>query len=73
MSSKKLNKDLKLTSSNKFELEPIMNFQEIPLDVAIKMLKDSDIIVSEEQASEILQFFHTLVKITLKEFLTPQD
>lgn len=60
-------------SSNKFELESVMKFQELPLNVAIKMLKDSGTIVSDDEAAEILLFFHTLVKITIKEFLSPED
>lgn len=60
-------------SSNKFELESVMKFKELPLNVAIKMLKDSGTIVSDDEAAEILLFFHTLVKITIKEFLSPED
>ncbi len=60
-------------SSNKFELESVMKFQELPLNVGIKMLKDSGTIVSDDEATEILLFFHTLVKITIKEFLSPED
>jgi len=59
--------------SNKFELESVMKFQELPLNVAIKMLKDSGTNVSDEDAAEILLFFHTMVKITIKEFLSPED
>lgn len=50
-----------------------MKFQELPLNVAIKMLKDSGTIVSDDEAAEILLFFHTMVKITIKEFLSPED
>ncbi|MEG1589634.1 hypothetical protein [Chryseobacterium sp.] len=60
-------------SSNKFELESVMKFQEMPLNVAIKMLKDLGTIVSDDEAAEILLFFHTIVKITIKEFLSPED
>lgn len=60
-------------SSNKFELESVMKFQELPLNVAIKMLKDSGTMVSDDEAAEILLFFHTIVKITIKEFLSPED
>ncbi|KFC20720.1 hypothetical protein [Chryseobacterium sp. FH1] len=60
-------------NSNKFELESVMKFQELPLNVAIKMLKDSGTMVSDEEAAEILLFFHTVVKITIKEFLSPED
>lgn len=59
--------------SNKFELESVMKFQELPLNVVIKMLKDSGTIVSDDEAAEILLFFHTMVKITIKEFLSPED
>ena len=60
-------------SSNKFELESIMKFQEMPLNIAIKLLKDSGTIVSDDEAAEILLFFHTMVKITIKEFLSTED
>lgn len=60
-------------SSNKFEMESVMKFQELPLNVAIKMLKDSGTIVSDDEAAEILLFFHTMVKIIIKEFLSPED
>jgi hypothetical protein len=73
MSNRRKNENSNAESSSKFELEPIMKFHEIPLDQAIKILRDSKIIVSEEEASEILLFFHTIVKITLKEFLSPTD
>lgn len=73
MSNRKRMKDSNSKGSNLFELEPIMKFQEIPLDKAMKMLNDSDIIVSEQEASDILLFLHTLVKITIKEFLSPKD
>ena len=73
MFNRKAKKDSNIESSNKFELEPIMKFQEIPLDKAIKMLNEFKITVSEEEASEILVFLHTWVKITIKEFLSPKD
>lgn len=60
-------------SSNKFELESVMKFQELPLNVAIRMLKDSGTMVSDDEAAEILLFFHTIVKITIKEFLSSED
>lgn len=50
-----------------------MTFQEMKLDVAIKKLKDSGIIVSEEEASEILSFLNVIAKITIKEFILNQD
>lgn len=73
MSNRKAKKDSNIESSNKFELEPIMKFQEIPLDKVIKMLNEFKITVSEEEASEILVFLHTWVKITIKEFLSSKD
>jgi len=73
MANKKTKKIPTRESSNKFELEPIMKFQEMPLDVAIKMLKDSGTKVPDDEAAEILLFFHTLVKITIKEFLSTKD
>ncbi|MGX5683275.1 hypothetical protein ACWKWW_01845 [Chryseobacterium cucumeris] len=45
----------------------------MPLDVAIRILKNSGINVSEEEASEILALAHTLAKITIKEFILNQD
>ena len=45
----------------------MMNFQEMKLDVAIKILKDSGLLVSEEEAFEILSFVNTIAKITIKE------
>lgn len=73
MSVRKTKKHTHKESSNKFELEPIMKFQEISLDQALRILNESKITVSEDEASEILIFLHTIVKITLKEFLSPTD
>lgn len=73
MSNKEVNKHLSFQNSNKFELEPIMKFQELPLEKAMKMLQESGIFVSEEEASNILLFIHTIAKITIKEFLTSKD
>jgi len=73
MSNKKREKYSDVVSSSKFELEQMMNFQEMPLDVAIKKLKDVGISVSDQEASDILHFLHTIVKIIIKEFVTPAD
>jgi len=73
MSGYKKNKLNNAVSSSKFELEPIMKFKEMSLDQIMKVLNDSKIIISEQEASEILVFLHTIVKITLKEFLSPKD
>ncbi|MFL9835780.1 MULTISPECIES: hypothetical protein [Chryseobacterium] len=73
MSKAKINKRPSANASNLFEVESIMNFKEMPLEVAIKMLKASEIFVSEEEASEILSLLHTLAKITIKEFLLNND
>ncbi len=51
----------------------MMNFQEIKLDVAIRILKNSGLNVSEEEASEILALAHTFAKITIKDFILNQD
>ncbi|HCR75690.1 MAG TPA: hypothetical protein DIW37_04655, partial [Chryseobacterium sp.] len=69
MSKAKKNKRPSANASNLFEVESIINFKEMPLEVAIKMLKASEIFVSEEEASEILSLLHTLAKVTIKEFL----
>lgn len=50
----------------------MMNFQEIKLDVAIRILKDSGLNVSEEEASEILALARTLAKITIEDFILKQ-
>ncbi len=73
MSVRKTKKYTHKESSNKFELEPIMKFQEISLDQALRILNESKINVSEDEASEILIFLHAIVKITLKEFLSPTN
>ncbi|WEK71160.1 MAG: hypothetical protein P0Y62_06280 [Candidatus Chryseobacterium colombiense] len=73
MSKKKTSKHQSIDSSNLFELEHLIKFQEMKLDVAMKMLAASGIIVSEDEAAEILQFFHTIAKITIKEFLISQN
>lgn len=51
----------------------MMNFQEIKLDIAIRIFKDSDLNVSEEESSRILALAHMLAKITTKEFILNQD
>lgn len=72
--SKENNKRLPLTEgSNLFEPESIMKFQEMPLNVAVKKLKEYGILVSEEEASEILDFAHNLSKIIIKEFILSND
>lgn len=73
MSSKKIKKYSDVGSLSEFELEPMMKFQEMPLDVAIKKLRDSGISVSEKEASEILKLLHTLTKIIIKEFILSED
>lgn len=72
--SKENNKRLPQTKgSNLFEPETIMKFQEMPLNIAIKKLKEYGISVSEEEASEILDFAHNLAKIIIKEFILSND
>jgi len=73
LSTKKTKKRSSIDGSNKFDPESIVRFREMPLEVAIKILKDSGIDVSEEEASEILSLLHTIAKITIKEFLLNQE
>lgn len=73
MSSRKSKKRQHIDSSKLFELESVMKFQEMPLDSAIKILKDSGTVISDDEVAEILLFCHTLVKITIKEFLSTRD
>ena len=44
----------------------MMNFQEIKLDVAIRIFKDSGLNVSEEESSRILVLAHMLAKLLPK-------
>ncbi|EFK34127.1 MULTISPECIES: hypothetical protein [Chryseobacterium] len=73
MSNGKINKQLFIDSSNKSDLSSFMKFREISLDQAIKILKDSGISVSKDEASEILEFLHALAKITIRDFLLDKD
>lgn len=73
MSKRKTKKTTYVEVSNLFETDSVMNFQEMPLDVAVKMFKSFGIFVSEEETSEILSLLHTLAKVTIKEFLLNQD
>jgi len=68
----KKKKNSNIDSSYKFEPGSMMNFQEIKLDVAIRILKDSGLNVSEEEASEILALARTLAKITIEDFILKQ-
>lgn len=73
MSTRKKKKHTNIDSSNKFEPRSIMQFQEMKLEVALKILKNSGINVSEDEASEILAFLNSIAKITIKEFILNQD
>ena len=73
MSNKKIKKYSDVDSSSQFELKHMANFQEMPLNVAMKKLKDSGISVSEKEASEILKLLHTLAKIIIKEFIVAKE
>lgn len=73
MSTRKTKKHSAIDGSNKFDPESIVKFREMPVEVAIKILKESGIDVSEEEASEILSLLHTIAKITIKEFLLNQE
>ncbi|UQB70632.1 hypothetical protein [Epilithonimonas zeae] len=73
MSKRKAKKHCTIDGSNKFDPESIMKFQEMKLNLAIKILEKSGIFVSEEEASEILSFLNFLAKITIKEFLLNEE
>lgn len=65
---KKTKKRSPIDGSNNFDPFSIVDFRELPLDVAVRILKNSGINVSVEEASEILALAHSFVKITIKEF-----
>ncbi|WP_072999445.1 hypothetical protein [Epilithonimonas mollis] len=73
MAIRKTKKRSTIDGSNNFDPFSIVNFREMPLDVAIRILKNSGINVAEEEASEILALAHSLAKITIKEFILNQD
>ena len=73
MRSKRKQKDSQLRDLKEFELEPIMKFQEMSVDEADKILKKSNINISEKEISDLLVLLHTLVKMTLKEFISAKN
>jgi hypothetical protein len=56
-----------------FELEPLMKFNEMSVSEADKILKRSNINMSEKEISDVLALLHTLVKMTLKEFISAKN
>lgn len=73
MRKKRKQKDSQLRDLKEFELEPIMKFNEMPIAEAQKRLKKSNVNMSEEEIEDILALLHTLVKMTLKEFISAND
>lgn len=73
MATRKPKKRSPIIGSNNFDPLSIVKFREMPLNVAIKILKDSGINVSEQEATEILALAHTLAKIAIKEFILNQE
>lgn len=73
MRRKRKQKDSQLRDLKEFELEPIMKFNEMPIAEAQKILKKSNVNMSEEEIADILALLHTLVKMTLKEFISSNN
>lgn len=53
--------------TEKFELEPIMKFEELPLEQSEKILIDSGFDLTAEEVTELMRFLNIIAKITLKE------
>ncbi len=73
MRSKRKQKDSQLRDLKKFELEPLMKFNEMSVSEADKILKRSNINMSEKEISDVLALLHTLVKMTLKELISAKN
>lgn len=73
MRSKRKQKDSQLRDLKEFELEPLMKFNEMSVSEADKILKRSNINMSEKEISDVLALLHTLVKMTLKEFISAKN
>lgn len=73
MRSKRKQKDSQLKDLKKFELEPLMKFNEMSVSEADKILKRSNINMSEKEISDVLALLHTLVKMTLKELISAKN
>ncbi|WP_312901070.1 hypothetical protein [Chryseobacterium taichungense] len=73
MHSKRKQKDSQPRDLKEFELEPIMKFNEMSVIEADKILKKSNINMSEKEISDVLALLHTLVKMTLKEFISAKN
>lgn len=70
MAAKKRKKYLKNQEGNcteKFELEPIMKFEELTFEQSQKILVDCGFNLTAEEISELMQFLSIIAKITLKE------
>ncbi len=73
MRSKRKQKDSQLRDLKEFELEPLMMFNEMSVSEADKILKRSNINMSEKEISDVLALLHTLVKMTLKELISAKN
>ena len=73
MRSKRKQKDSQLRDLKEFELEPLMKFNEMSVSEADKILKRSNINLSEKEISDVLALLHTLVKMTLKELISAKN
>ncbi|GEJ47667.1 hypothetical protein [Chryseobacterium indologenes] len=73
MRSKRKQKDSQLRDLKEFELEPLMKFNEMSVSEADKILKRSNINMSEKEISDVLALLHTLVKMTLKELISAKN
>ncbi|MBE4948272.1 hypothetical protein [Chryseobacterium culicis] len=73
MRSKRKQKDSQPRDLKEFELEPLMKFNEMSVSEADKILKRSNINLSEKEISDVLALLHTLVKMTLKELISAKN
>jgi hypothetical protein len=73
MRSKRKQIDSQSRDFKEFELEPLMKFNEMQSAEAQKILKKSNIDMSEEEVADILVLLHTVVKITLKELFSAEE
>lgn len=69
MSTAKTKKCSIIDGSNKIDPESIVKFREMPLEVAIRILRDMEMNVSVEEATEILALLNMFAKITIKDFV----
>ncbi|KQR91449.1 hypothetical protein ASG01_13830 [Chryseobacterium sp. Leaf180] len=73
MRSKRKQIDSQSRDFKEFELEPLMKFNEMQSAEAQKILKKSNIDMSEEEVADILVLLHMVVKITLKELFSAEE